>query len=145
LDLNQLKELKGTTEMSDATRKARDDFRFVLSQSNFVAPNYLEYQSMVKNGVTVGYALAVPFNVEEKQCVIPVNLVKKDDPKMYVAAVCYQGGKPVDLLMFNAVLFAKGKKPVKFDKKNNRYLLLIKDIKHDSMQKHAFGHVIGSL
>lgn len=145
MDINQFKELRGETDTSDAIKKARDDFRFVLSQSNFVAPNYLEYQSMVKNGKQVGFALAIPFNVEEKQCTVPAGLVKKDDPNMYVAAVCYQGGKPVDLLMFNSAQFAKGKKPVKFDKKNNRYLILIKDIKHDSMQKYAFGHVIGNL
>ena len=145
MDINQIRELKGTTGMSDAERKAKDDFRFVLSQSNFVTPSYLDYQSMVKNGETKGYALAVPLNVEQRQCTVPANLVKKDDPKMFVAVVCYQGGKPVDLLMFNSVLFAKAKKPVKFNKKTNQYVLHIKDIKHDSMQKHAFGHVIGSL
>ena len=146
MDINQIKELRGETGgVSDATRKARDDFRFVLSQSNFVTPNYLDYQSMVKSGVTIGYALAVPFNVEEKQCTVPGNLVKKDDPKMFVAVVCYQGGKPVNLLMFNSAVFAKAKKPVKFNKKTNQYVLQIKDIKHDSIQKYAFGHVIGSL
>jgi len=145
LDINQISQLKGETGVSDAARKAKDDFRFVLSQSNFVAPNYLDYQSMVKNGVTLGYALAVPFNVDEKQCTIPANLIKKEDPKMFVAAVCYQGGKPVDLLMFNSGLFAKAKKPIKFNKKTNQYVLHIKDIKHAGMQKHAFGHVIGTL
>ena len=145
MDINQISALKGNTGVSDAVRKARDDFRFVLSQSNFVTPSYLDYQSMVKNGVTVGYALAIPLNVEERQCTVPGNLIKKDDPKMFVAVVCYQGGKPIDLLMFNSVLFAKGKKPIKFNKKTGEYVLFIKDIKHDSMQKHAFGHVIGNL
>ena len=109
MDLKQLSELKGETGVPEGIKKARDDFRFVLSQQNILAPNNLDYQSIVKSGVTLGYALAVPFNVEEKQCTVPAKLVKTDDPKMFVAAVCYQGGKPVDLLMFNSALFAKVK------------------------------------
>lgn len=145
MDAKQIQELRGDYVIPEAIKKAREDFRFVLSQSNFLAPNYLDYQSMVKSGVTLGYALAIPLNVEQKQCTVPGHLVKKDDPKMFVAAVCYQGGKPIDLLMFNSVLFAKAKKPIKYNKKTGEYVLKIKDIKHASMQKHAFGYVIGNL
>lgn len=145
MDANQIRAFRGDAETPDAVKKAREDFQFVLSQSNFLAPNYLGYQSIVKNGVTLGYALAVPFNVEEKECTVPEHLVKKDDPKMYVAAVCYKGGRPVDVLMFNSALFAKCKKPIDHDKKKSQYVLHIKDIGHSSMQMHAFGYVIGNL
>ena len=146
MDSNTLRALRGESDVSDAVKKAREDFRFVLSQSNFLAPNYLDYQSMVKSGVTLGYALALPFNIENKQFTVPGNLVKKDDPKMFVAAVCYEGGKPVDILMFNSALFAKAKKPIKYNKKTGEYVVLVKKgIKHESMQKHAFGVVIGNL
>jgi len=145
MDAEQIKELKGDVDVSDAVKKAREDFRYVLSQSNYITPNYLDYQSIEKNGVTHGYALVLPFNTDDKELFVPAGLVKKDDPKMFVAAVCYQGGKPVDLLMFNSVLFAKTKKPVKYDKKRGEYVVKIKDIKHDSMQVHALGHVIGNL
>lgn len=145
MDINQLSQLKGETSLPESTRKAREDFRFVLSQSNFLTPPHLDYQSMIKSGVTLGIALAVALNVEEKQCVVPANLVLKEDPKMYVAVVCYQGGKPVDLLMFNSAMFAKAKKPIKFDKNSNQYVLKIKDARHESMQKYAFGNVIGKL
>jgi len=142
---NQLKELKGESGVPDAIKKAKDDFRYVLSRSNYTAPAQLEYQSICKGAATLGYALAVPFNIEQKMFTVPANLVKTDDPKMYVAAVCYKEGTPIDLLMFNSALFAKKAKPIKYDKKNGRYVLKIKDIKHASMEKFAFGFVIGNL
>ena len=145
MDAEQLKALRGETDTPDAIKRAREDFQFVLSKSNYLAPSYIGYQSIVKSGVNLGYALAIPFNVEEKQCSVQANLVKTDDPKMYVAAVCYQGGKPVDMLMFNSAMFAKKAKPIKYDKKAGKYTLVIKDIKHANMQKHAFGYVIGNL
>jgi len=145
MDINQIKALRGEVGVPDSIKKARDDFRYVLSQSNFITPTNLDYMGMQKNGVNHGMALPVPFNVEEHQCTVPGNLVKVDDPKMYVALVCYQGGKPIDLLVFRSELFAKSKKPIKFNKKTNQYLIKIKDIKHESMQQHAFGRVIGNL
>ena len=147
MDINQISQLKGEVGVSDLVKKARDDFRFVLSKSNILAPSNLQYQSIVKSGVTVGYALAAPFNVEDGECVIPAHLIKADDPKMYVALVCYRGGAPVDVLMFNSAYFAKAKKPIKYSKRGGQYeyVISIKDINHKSMQQHALGYVIGNL
>ena len=145
MDINQIKELRGDVEMSGAEKKARVDFRFVVSQSNLVAANSLEFLGVQRGSVTIATVLPIPFNTEEKVCKLSAGRVKKEDPKMFVALVCYKGGSPVDVLMLNSALFAKPKKIIKYNKKTEQFLITIKDLGHESMQKYAFGVVIADL
>ena len=144
-NINRLKELTSDAREGDALVKAREDFRFVLGQANLTTTNYLDMQAIVKVNETLAYVLAVPFNTEDKSCVISGGKIRKEDPKMYVAAVCYRGGKPVDVFMFNSALFVKSNKIVKYNKKTDQYVIRIKNIKHKSMQQYAFGFVVRNL
>ena len=126
-------------------KKAQDDFRFIATRSNFMVTTNLGLQSIVKDGNRLADVLVVPFSVEEKSTTFPANLVKTDDSKMCVGIVCYSDGNPVDVLMFNSSNFAKPKKFVKYDKKNQQFIIKIKDIKHKSAQKHAFGVFINQI
>jgi len=138
----QIKELKGNMGVSSVTQKARDDFRYAVAKTDYTAPNYLDYQAICKGSETLGYALAVPLNVEEKKCTVTASLVKADDPKMHVAVVCYKGGAAIDVLLFSSGIFVRS---AKLDKKNGTYVLKIKDIDNAKIQQFALKNVIGNL
>ena len=145
MDIEMLKNLRGDVDTGAAARRAKDDFRFAMGKVNLIAANHVDMFAMVRGSTTLGFAMPVPFNLEDKKCYIPVGLVKKEDPKMFVAVVCYRGGAPADILMINSSVFAKSRRPVKYDKRNNQYVLKLKDTNALSMRKFAFGAVIANL
>jgi len=149
-------------DMREDVKRAIDDFRYLGTQSYCVVLYNMGLMSVTKNGVALANVLCVPVDLAKKTVSFPKNKLKFDDPKMYVAAVCYNNGKVVDTLMFNASMF-KSARPVsksKFgeffnnlfkgdlvveDVEKNELVLKIKKVKHASSRKHAFGVVIGQL
>jgi|GEM_PF-4996726 len=148
MDIQQLTALRGVTvpyKEQEPVRKAIDAMHVLAANKNMIFVPMLDLYSLQYNGSTVANCLPVYFDVASKVAVVPGNLVKPNDPKMYASVVCFDGDKPVDVLMFDSVMFAKKKKPVKFDKNNNQYLIKIKDIKDKKMQLYSFGVVVGQL
>ena len=143
MDINQIKELRGDTSESEVIKRAREDFRYVCSQANLTASSYMNTQELMRGSEKIARVLAIPFNVEERVSVFNASSIEKNNPKMFVAAVCYRGGAPINVLMFNAA--ALPGKNFKYNKKTDEYSLKIKDINHKSMQQYAFGYVIKNL
>ena len=147
-EVQRITDLKGgTASFNDIpeVKKARDDFQYICSKTHIFAINNVHLMSMTRNGTKIGDALPVPFDIYHKKVQIPGALVNLDDPRFYVAVVCYEGGAPFDVLMLNSSMFQKkllGAKFIKVDKKTNNYVLKIKNVRQESMQKYTFGAVM---
>lgn len=143
--ITDLKNLDIPFNQQSVNRKAQDDFRYVATQLNLMVANDVDLLAVHLNGRKICEVLAVPLVSEKKVCQMPANLVKINDPKMYVAVVCYKDGKPVDVLMLESEMFAHQRKFVGFDKKANSYTVKIRDVGHASGQGYSFGSVISQL
>ena len=122
-------------------RRAREDFRSVCTSANVVVTSNLDWMSMTRNGQRLNDCLVVPFNVETGASRFPASKVKVDDPKMYIAIVCYQEGTPIDVLLVQAAMLKKIK--AKLDKNTGEYVFKCKNIKHPKLQQYSFGVVVG--
>ena len=148
MDFQSIAQLKneeiGYTE-TEAVKQARQDFRYVCEQSNLFISTNIKLLALSRNNIKVADALPIPFDTAKKIARFPQNLVKLDDPKMFVAAVCYADGKPIDVLMLNSALFAHPKKFIKADNKMGEFILKIKDIKKEVIRQYGFGLVVQKL
>jgi len=124
-------------------KKAREDFRYVSSSSEFVVSNYLDYLRLSKNSVPMADFLVIPFDTQAKITRFPKSTISAASPKLYVAVVCYANGNPIDVLLFNSALL--GKKPFKFDGKTGEFVLKIKDVKNKKIQNNSFGVMVTKL
>ena len=143
--LTDLKNVAVPFNQQEVNRRAQNDFRFVATKLNLMVANNVDLLAVHLNGRKICDVVAVPLITEKKVCQLPENLVKLDDPKMFVAVVCYEDDKPIDVLMLDSEMFAHQMKFISRDKKAGAYVIKIKDIKHPAAQKHAFGLVISEL
>lgn len=145
-------------------KRANGDFRYVVEHSNYILSPNLGLSAVIKNGEVLVDALVVPLKLEEKISKFPMELVRKDDPKMYVAAVCYKDDKPIDTLLFSASMikesfdskkwfkfkelikikdFFSTKRFFKYDKKTGEVVLKIKgNVNSPTLKKYHFNNVV---
>ena len=149
-------------DMREDVKRAIDDVRYLGTQSYCVVLYNMGLMSVTKNGVQLASVLCVPVDLSKKTVSFPKNKLKFDDPKMFVAAVCYSNGKVVDTLLFPVSLFSKAR-PISKSKiggffgnmfngdmvaediEKDELVLKTKKVKHSSSRRHAFGVVIGQL
>ena len=148
-------------DMREDVKRAIDDFRYLGTQSYCVVLYDMGLMSVTKNGVQLAKVLCVPIDLSKKSVSFPKNKINFEDPKMHIAAVCYNNNKVVDTLLLNASLFANTRIKAKSGiseffsnifKKGDLAIedidkgeLVLKTKKVASLRKYAFGVMIGQL
>ena len=146
----------------DEVKQAMDDFRYVATSVYCVVLFNKGLLGVTKNGEHLADVLCVYVDLEKKTASFPKEKVNINDPKMYVAAVCYKNKKAVDVLLFPSSMFAKIEEQNKFAKfvnkvlrrkrlieedetRNDVFILNIRSPSELSLRKYGFGYVIGHL
>jgi len=140
----------------EETRRAQNDFRFVCSKTYIYVSNNVDLLAISKNGKKLGDVLVVPLDVAKGVVSFPRSLVNAELAKMYISIICYKNGQPEDVLMLKSSMFLKSSPlksafgvfipgVIRIGQSGDNYIVRIKNVKADRVQKHAFGLVIGSL
>ena len=140
-------------DMREDVKRAIDDFRNIGTQAYCVVLYNMGLMSVTKNGIQLASVLCVPVDLSKKTVNFPKNKMKFDDPKMYVAAVCYNNGNTADILLLPASMFAV--RPLSFFKRlfnkalvteeQGELVLNTKRVNSPSLKKYTFNAMLGQL
>ncbi|MDR0975418.1 MAG: hypothetical protein LBM01_00465 [Christensenellaceae bacterium] len=129
---------------SPINKQAKQDFSFLCSQTNLAALanlNFIAPKSAVEGVGSLGDFLPLGMEINDKRVEFPANLIDTASAEQYVAVVCYKDERPIDVLVFRAIEFAKTGLFSIFKNKNGLCSIKIGDINSPKMKERSFGYV----
>jgi len=133
----------------DINLKAKEDFKFLCSQTGYVVYNNIHYLKVKTNeypGRDCGDFLVVGHDVgKSKKVVFPRDLLACLSPNVYVAVAAYESGRIRDVYLFQAAEFKKtGMFSIfKYDKNDDAYEIHLPG--EGKLEKYSFGYVLKNI
>lgn len=130
--------------------RAKQDFLYLCNKTGYSAMNKRHFMSLShadSGGRHMGEFLVIGYNTADKTAVFPKELINPDDDNNYVAIVCYNKDRVVDVLVFAAANFKKiGLFGIyKNLKGEGAYGVVLNDANTVAHKKHSFGFVLKNL
>jgi len=127
-------------------QKARNDFKFLCSQSNFLVKNNVNNYAISKDGKIIGDFFPVGYNVKNRSVAIPEKFIDVEKEDLYIAVVCYENEEVKDVFVFKAREFKHmgGKlsslfSMFKHSSKVNQYAVVLGDGEKQKLKQSSFG------
>jgi len=152
-DLKKLKnEFEDTSFLDDPLhQQAEKDFKYLCTQTDYSTldslKGYITVKTADSQNKNLGEYLVVGHEVKNKIVKFPISLVDVEKPDNYIAVVCYDNKKVLDVLVFDVANFKKTGVMSKFKiyKKTNEYGIVLNDINNQKLKQYSFGYVLKNL
>ena len=127
-------------------QKARNDFKFLCSQSNFLVKNNVNNYAVSKDGKMIGDFFPVGYDVKNRSVVIPEKFIDVEKEDLFITVVCYESGEVKDVFVFKAREFKHmgGKisslfSMFKYSAKHKQYAVVLGDGEKQKLKQSSFG------
>lgn len=127
-------------------QKARNDFKFLCSRSNFLVKNNVNNYAISKDGKMIGDFFPVGYNVKNRSVVIPEKFIDVEKEDLYISVVCYENEEVKDVFVFKAREFKHlgGKlsslfSMFKYSSKHKQYAIVLGDGEKQKLKQSSFG------